>query len=152
MSLDILQMIASGRPDLALCTVIQVKGSAPRHVGSRMLAGPEGLIAGSVGGGRGEAAALAACVEAVAARRPSVIQIEMQGMEAEGPDMVCGGFSRILVEPLSSAAPYRAVLDLVARGERALLVKRVETGETAVLCRSGSCPGCWLGSARKARS
>ncbi len=137
MSLEILQAIASGRPDLALCTVIQVKGSAPRHVGSRMLAGPEGLIAGSVGGGRGEAAALAACVEAVAARRPAVIQVEMQGLEAEGPDMVCGGFSRILVEPLSSPAPYRAALDLVAKGERALLVKRVESGETAVLGGSG---------------
>ncbi len=58
-------------------------------------------------------------------------------MEAEGPDMVCGGFSRILVEPLSSPAPYRAALDLVATGERALLVKRVETGETAVLGGSG---------------
>jgi xanthine dehydrogenase accessory factor len=137
MSLELLQAIASGRPDLALCTVIQVKGSAPRHVGSRMLAGPDGLVAGSVGGGRGEAAALAACVEAVAARRPSVLQVEMQGTEAEGPDMVCGGFSRILVEPLSSPAPYRAALDLVAAGERALLVKRIETAETAVLGGNG---------------
>ncbi|MBI5440682.1 MAG: XdhC family protein [Deltaproteobacteria bacterium] len=137
MSLGILQTIASGRPDLALCTVIQVKGSAPRHVGSRMLAGRDGLIAGSVGGGRGEATALAACVEALDTRHSAVLQIEMQGMEAEGPDMVCGGFSRILVEPLSSPAPYRAALDLVARGERALLVKRLETGETAVLGGSG---------------
>lgn len=137
MSLEILQAIASGRPDLALCTVVQVKGSAPRHVGSKMLAGPEGLMAGSVGGGRGEAAALAACVEALATRRPAVLQIEMQGTEAEGPDMVCGGFSRILVEPLSDPAPYRAALDLVATGARALLVKRVETGETAVLGANG---------------
>lgn len=137
MSLEILQAIASGRPDLALCTVIQVKGSAPRHVGSRMLAGPDGLIAGSVGGGRGEATALAAGLEVLSTRRPVVLQIEMQGMEAEGPDMVCGGFSRILVEPLFSPAPYRAALDLVATGERALLVKRVETGETAVLGGSG---------------
>ncbi len=137
MSLEILQAIASGRPDLALCTVIQVKGSAPRHVGSRMLAGLDGLIAGSVGGGRGEAAVLAACVEALAAQRPTVLQIEMQGTEAEGPDMVCGGFSRILVEPIASPAPYRAVLELVARGERALFAKRLETGETAVLGGSG---------------
>jgi xanthine dehydrogenase accessory factor len=137
MSLEILQTIASGRPDLALCTVIQVKGSAPRHVGSKMLSGPEGLIAGSVGGGRGEAATLAACVEAIDTRRPAVLQIEMQGMEAEGPDMVCGGFSRILVEPLSTPAPYRAALGLVVTGERALLVKSVETGETAVLDASG---------------
>lgn len=138
MSLEILQAIGSGRAGLALCTVVQVKGSAPRHVGSKMLAGPEGLVAGSVGGGRGEAAALAACVEALATRRPAVLQIEMQGMEAEGPDMVCGGFSRVLVEPEPDPAPYRAALDLVAAGERALLVKGVETGETAVLGGTGA--------------
>lgn len=137
MRLELLRAIASGRRDLALCTVIQVKGSAPRHVGSWMLAGPEGLISGSVGGGRGEATALAAALEAVVSRRPTVLQVEMQGMEAEGPEMVCGGFSRILVEPLFSPAPYQAALDLVAAGERALLAKRVETGETAVLGGNG---------------
>jgi xanthine dehydrogenase accessory factor len=137
MSIEILQAIASGRADLALCTVIQVKGSAPRHVGSKMLAGPDGLIAGSVGGGLGEATALAACREALETGRPTVLKIEMQGTEAEGPDMVCGGFSQILVEPVSSTAPYRAALDLVEKGERALLVKRVSTGETSVLGERG---------------
>jgi xanthine dehydrogenase accessory factor len=117
--------------------VIQVKGSAPRHVGSKMLAGPEGLLAGSVGGGLGEATALAACREALATGQPTILKIEMQGTEAEGPDMVCGGFSQILVEPASSTAPYRAALDLVAKGERALLVKRVLTGETTVLGEKG---------------
>jgi xanthine dehydrogenase accessory factor len=137
MTLEILRTIASGRGDLALCTVIQVKGSAPRHVGSKMLVGPEGLLAGSVGGGLGEATALAACREALATGRPTILKIEMQGTEAEGPDMVCGGFSQILVEPASSTAPYRAALDLVAKGERALLVKRASTGETTVLGEKG---------------
>ncbi len=137
MSLEIVRTIASGRTDLALCTILQVKGSAPRHAGSWMLVGPEGLVAGSVGGGRGEAAALAACRGKLGGGRPETLEIEMQGTEAEGPDMVCGGSVRLLVEPLTSAAPYRAVLDLLLGGERALLVKRLSTGETAVMDGSG---------------
>ena len=51
MSQELLGAITSARTALVLCTVMQVKGSAPRHAGSMMLAGPEGLLAGSVGGG-----------------------------------------------------------------------------------------------------
>ena len=133
MSQEILGTIASTQGALVLCTVMQVKGSAPRHAGSMMLSGPEGLLAGSVGGGRGEALALAACREHLGGPRPVVLEIDMQGTEAEGPAMVCGGVSRLLVEPLASTAPYAAALGLLLRGEPALLVKRLATGETVVL-------------------
>ena len=138
MSLPILRTLAAGRRDLVLCTVLRVTGSAPRHPGSWMLTGPEGLIAGSVGGGRGEAAALAACREKAGGTGTRLLEIDMQGMDAEGPDMVCGGTSLILVEPVVSPDPYRAALDLVLRGERALLVKRLATGEIAVMDEGGA--------------
>jgi xanthine dehydrogenase accessory factor len=102
-----------------------------------MLAGPEGLLSGSVGGGRGEAMALAACREHLGGTLPVLLEIDMQGMEAEGPAMVCGGVSRILVEPLTAREPYRAALELLHRGEPALLVKRIASGETALMDRSG---------------
>jgi len=137
MSLEILQTIATGRSAQVLCTVMQVKGSAPRHAGSMMLAGAEGLLAGSVGGGRGEAQALAACREHLGGKRPVILEIDMQGMEAEGPAMVCGGTTRLLVEPVASPAPYQAALELLRRGERILLVKRLPTGETGVMDGSG---------------
>jgi xanthine/CO dehydrogenase XdhC/CoxF family maturation factor len=44
MSLAIVEAIATAPTDRVLCTVLQVKGSAPRHAGSWMLAGPEGLL------------------------------------------------------------------------------------------------------------
>ena len=137
MNIPILQALASGRRDLVLCTVLRVKGSAPRHPGSWMLAGPEGLIAGSVGGGRGEAAALTASYERAGGSEPRLLEIDMQGTDAEGPDMVCGGTSLVLVEPVVSPEPYRAALDLVRRGERALLVKRLATGEVTATDEGG---------------
>jgi xanthine dehydrogenase accessory factor len=103
-----------------------------------MLVGPEGLVGGSVGGGRGESIALAACREKLGGGLPEVLEIEMQGLEAEGPDMVCGGTVTILVEPITSVGPYLVALDLLLRGERVLLLKRLSTGETAVMDGNGS--------------
>ena len=112
-------------------------GPAPRRVAGCSPA-PEGLIAGSVGGGRGEAAALAACRRGPRRRGvPPSSRSRCRGRRPRGRTWSAAASSRILVEPLASPAPYRAALDLVATGERALLVKRVETGETAVLGGSG---------------
>jgi len=138
MSLALLDLLLEAREPLALCTVMQVKGSAPRHAGSWMLAGPEGLVAGSVGGGKGESLVLEATREALADGRARVLEVEMQGNEAEGMDMVCGGTSRILVEPLASKAAYASARDLLARGERAVVVRRLATGESAAVDAGGT--------------
>jgi xanthine dehydrogenase accessory factor len=133
MSLGILQALLAEPGALVLCTVLRVKGSAPRHAGSKMLVGPQGRLLGSVGGGRGEALALTTCAERLGTGRPSILDIDMQGMEVEGPDMVCGGTSRILVEPLGSRAPYLRAMALLRTGEPVVLVKRLATGETALM-------------------
>lgn len=136
MNLDLLRALLETPGPLALATVMQVKGSAPRHAGSMLLAGPDGLKAGSVGGGRGEALVLAACREALEAGQPRVVDVDMQGLEAEGPAMVCGGVSRILVEPLGDPAPYRTALARLEQGQRVLLVKT--GGRVAVLGEDGA--------------
>lgn len=133
MSLPLLEKLLAVQEPVALCTVLQVKGSAPRHAGSWMLAGPGGLVAGSVGGGRGESIVLAAVREALGDGRARVLEVEMQGTEAEGPDMVCGGTSRVLVEPLASKAAYAAARELLLRGEPVLLARRIATGECSAM-------------------
>lgn len=138
MSLALLETLLAAREPLALCTVMQVKGSAPRHPGSWMLAGPGGLVAGSVGGGRGESLVLGVAREALADGKARVLVVEMQGLEAEGPDMVCGGTSRVLVEPLAAKEAYAAARDLLSRGERVVVVRRAATGESAVVDASGA--------------
>ncbi len=139
MSLALLDLLLASREPLALCTVMQVKGSAPRHPGSWMLAGTGGrLVAGSVGGGGGEAVVLDAAREALADGKARVLEVDKLGTAAEGPEMVCGGTALILVEPLASKAAYEAARRLLSRGERALLVRRATTGESAVLGAAGS--------------
>jgi len=57
-----------------------------------------------------------------------MLTLEFQGTQVEGTDMICGGTSRLLVEPLGALtdparAPYRAAWEKLSRGERTLLVK-----------------------------
>ena len=133
MSLRILEAIAAAPTELVLCTVLRVKGSAPRHAGSKMLAGREGWLLGSIGGGRGEALVLATCADLLGGGRPTILELDMQGLDIEGSTMVCGGTSRLLIEPLVSRAPYLGALRLLQKGEPALLVKHLATGETALM-------------------
>ncbi len=155
MSIRFLEAIAADPTDLVLCTILRVRGSAPRHAGSKLLAGRAGLLLGSVGGGRGEALVLSACAELLGDGRPRILEIDMQGVDVEGPAMVCGGTSRILLEPLGSRVPYLGALNLLQQGEPALLVKRLETGETALMDGhgawvEGALKGADLHSARQA--
>jgi xanthine dehydrogenase accessory factor len=51
--------------------------------------------------------------------------------------MVCGGISRLLLEPLGARTPYMKALKFLLAGEPALLVKCLETGETALMDGQG---------------
>jgi len=109
---------------MALATIIDVKGSSPRHPGAKLLLRDGGCL-GTVGGGRGEARALEACRNSLEDRGASLLQVAMVGSDIAGPDQVCGGTSTLLIEHLGEVAPYRMALERLERGERALLVKRI---------------------------
>ena len=85
----------------ALATIIGHGGSVPRGVGSRMLIGPDGLIAGSVGGGAVEAAVLRRGRE-LCGQPGAVDLMDLDLSDREGAElgMICGGRVRVLVESL----------------------------------------------------
>ena len=132
MGLELIKAITEGGPGMALATIIAVKGSAPRHPGSKMLVGAAAGPLGTVGGGRGEARALEACRAGLERRRSSVLAVEMVGNDIVGPDMVCGGTSTMLIEYLEDRDPYRIALERLALGQRVLLVKRIRGAEVLV--------------------
>src|SRR5882672_8450338 len=86
---------ATGVP-AALATVLRTSGSTPRHAAAKMIVGSEGLLVGTVGGGRIEHDVIAAA-QKVATGGPS-LRIERN----LGPDlgMCCGGKMDVFVEPL----------------------------------------------------
>ena len=126
MSYELFSELARSRGDTALVTVIDVQGSVPRHPGSKMLVRSTGAILGTVGGGKGEAAAIELAVKSIGRKRSDSLTVEMQGTEAEGEDMVCGGTCRLLVEYVADTAPYAMALQKLEKGEKVLLVKKLE--------------------------
>lgn len=89
--------LAAGRP-VAMATIVFQEGSAPRGTGSKLIAGPSGLLAGTTGGGLAEAQAIAACIDACRSGLPSVVSFDMDGTLAANSEMICGGHVRLLIE------------------------------------------------------
>ena len=119
--------LEQGSP-VALARVVAHKGSAPRGTGSRLLAGGQGLLAGTVGGGLAEAKTLEACQQALAEGTASIVDFSMTGVLAAKSDMICGGTLRVLVEPFFPAtAPLALFKALLAalNGGGATLVTRL---------------------------
>ena len=77
---DLVKAISEGHEGMALATIIEVKGSSPRHPGTKMLVGAKGVPLGTVGGGRGEARALEACRRSLEDYRCALLQVEMVGV------------------------------------------------------------------------
>src|SRR4249919_2537636 len=87
--------IAVGR-----AVVVRTFGSAPRPEGAVLLAGPDGLIAGSVSGGCVEGAAYE---EVERAQRDGVSRVIRYGISDEQAwdvGLACGGTIDVLVEPI----------------------------------------------------
>lgn len=103
-----LDEIQAGHP-VMLVSVVRSTGSTPRAAGALMLAGANGLLCGTVGGGLLEHR----CLE-IAAAQPTVPHREtfvLDNRQAGSLGMVCGGTSEMLFTPLDDPAPLEAALD-----------------------------------------
>jgi xanthine dehydrogenase accessory factor len=81
---------------VAMVTVIRVEGSAPRHLGARMLCRADGKTAGTVGGGALEQAAVDEARAVLASGTPRVLSYRLK----QDLGMACGGNAELYVEPL----------------------------------------------------
>jgi xanthine dehydrogenase accessory factor len=83
---------------VAVATVIRVRGSVPREVGTKMLIHPLGQHYGTVGGGCGEADVIRAGLDVIESGQPQVVEIDLTediSMQSLG---VCGGVMDVYVE------------------------------------------------------
>ncbi|HLN60993.1 MAG TPA: XdhC/CoxI family protein [Symbiobacteriaceae bacterium] len=85
----------SGTP-CALATIVQANGSTPRSAGTCMLVRDGAPPVGTVGGGKWEAEVQRQAAAAWLTGRPAVLRPSY----ADEADMVCGGSSEILIEPV----------------------------------------------------
>lgn len=85
---------------VAVATVVETWGSAPRPVGSHLVIDEEGNFLGSVSGGCVEGAVVAEAAEVIADGRPRMLEFGVADETAWQVGLSCGGRIRIFVEPV----------------------------------------------------
>lgn len=100
---DILAAAETWRRDgraVALATVIETWGSAPRPVGSHLVVDEAGNFLGSVSGGCVEGAVITEAIEVIEAGAPRVLEFGVADETAWRAGLSCGGRIRVFVERL----------------------------------------------------
>jgi xanthine dehydrogenase accessory factor len=85
---------------VALGTVIQTWGSAPRPAGSQIAVCDDGAFLGSVSGGCVESQVIEAALAAIADGKHRTLEFGVSDQAAWEVGLACGGRIRILVEPV----------------------------------------------------
>ncbi len=83
---------------VALATVVQTWGSAPRPAGSSLAINDEGAFLGSVSGGCVEGAVVTEALEVISSGQPRLLEFGVADETAFNVGLSCGGTIRIFVE------------------------------------------------------
>ncbi len=87
--------------DVALATVVETWGSAPRPVGSHLVVDGEGNFEGSVSGGCVEGAVVGEAIDVIASGKPRMLEFGVADETAWRVGLSCGGRIRVFVEKLN---------------------------------------------------
>jgi xanthine/CO dehydrogenase XdhC/CoxF family maturation factor len=98
---DILKAAEDWRKDgreVALATVVQTWGSAPRPVGANLVIDADGNFLGSVSGGCVEGAVVAEALDVIESGKPKMLEFGVADETAWQVGLSCGGTIRVFVE------------------------------------------------------
>ena len=128
--------LQAGHP-VAIATIVQTWGSAPRPIGSWLAIRQDGQVAGSVSGG---------CVEDDLIRRvqseilnrdtPEMVVYGVSQQEAARFGLPCGGTLRLLVEPKPELAVLEKLLEQISAHQITRRTVNLSTGKS--ILQSGS--------------
>lgn len=88
---------------VALATVIETWGSAPRPVGSQLAITQNADFVGSVSGGCIEGDVVTRAIEMLETGRPEILEYGVADAKAWEVGLACGGRIRVYIEPLLDA-------------------------------------------------
>ncbi len=83
---------------VALATVVETWGSAPRPVGSNLIIDQDGNFLGSVSGGCVEGSVVTEAMEVIESGKPTMLEFVVAVETAWKVGLSCGGTIRVLVE------------------------------------------------------
>jgi len=133
---------AEGRP-IALATVVETWGSAPRPAGGKMALTADGQIAGSVSGGCVENAVVEAGKKTLSSGKPQLLHYGVSDDTAWSVGLACGGSLDVFVERLDPQV-FPAVADALHREKpiaAATVIRGDDLGKKLALLEDGSVLG-----------
>ncbi|MFZ7113383.1 MAG: XdhC family protein [Desulfatiglandales bacterium] len=108
----VINLLEEGRL-CVLATVVRLKGSAPRGVGTKLLILEDGSFEGTIGGGLLEARVLKHAGMVFEANRPLRVPFFLRGEDVAAGEMICGGDAEVFLEPLPPG--NREILSVIKR-------------------------------------
>ena len=121
----------AAQKSIALATVIQTWGSAPRKAGSHMAITENSEIAGSVSGGCVEGAVVQAALEVLKTGTPQLLHFGVANDIAWDVGLACGGEIDIFVQPLNTNF-YQSALSTIQQ-DKPLVYETVISGDPSKL-------------------
>ena len=85
---------------VALATVVETWGSAPRPIGSHLVVDSDGNFEGSVSGGCVEGAVVGEAIDVIASAKPKMLEFGVADETAWRVGLSCGGRIKVYVERL----------------------------------------------------
>jgi len=134
--------LKTGHP-VAIATVVQTWGSAPRPVGSWLAIRQDGQVAGSVSGGCVEDDLISRVQTEILTRNtPEMVVYGVSQEEAARFGLPCGGTLRLLVEPKPQLVVLEKLLEAISSHQPLVLAaRRHAAGSLLPAAYIGSGPG-----------
>ena len=130
-TIDILKQLLEWRSngeDVALATVINTWGSAPRRTGSTMCINSKMEFQGSVSGGCVETAVIEQALNVIKSRQNKLLEFGVSHEQAFEVGLACGGTIEIFLQAITNqqAQQIAVLIELSAKNESAALIVELE--------------------------
>ncbi len=127
--LDKLDQWRESNQEIAVATVVETWGSAPRPVGSKMITTMAGGIAGSVSAGCVEGAVIQEAQSVINSGKPRLIEFGVADETAWEVGLACGGKIKVFIEPgWALDGIYHTMKDNLISGKTFATVTTLEGG------------------------
>jgi xanthine dehydrogenase accessory factor len=127
--LDKLDQWRESNQEIAVTTVVETWGSAPRPVGSKMITTMAGGIAGSVSAGCVEGAVIQEAQSVINSGKPRLIEFGVADETAWEVGLACGGKIKVFIEPgWALDGIYHIMKDNLISGKTFATVTTLEGG------------------------
>jgi xanthine dehydrogenase accessory factor len=100
---DKIPELIRSHPKLALATIVQAKGSTPRGVGAKMVVFPDGMIYGTLGGGKIEHMVTTDAQEAIRRGESMLKDYSLLEEDKGGIGAICGGEVKVFIEVIKQS-------------------------------------------------